>query len=116
MMRLGEAAGEEPNVDDKYGLLGSNLFPIIVMRTEKSALCAKGRGPLANNLPSVNVPAEAHKHRLWLQLDAPDVEHFLLDFFFQRHNIFCRCAATIHDRQRVLARDANGSARISFVE
>ncbi len=61
-------------------------------------------------LGSPLVVPKPHKHRLRLQAHAPDIKHFPLNLFFESHNIFGRCPAAIHDRQRVLARDPHRSA------
>src|SRR5580692_4012755 len=56
---------------------------------------------------------ETNEDWLRLQKDSPYFFHALLNSFLEIHNIRRGCVAPIHDRQRVLARDANRSFAVS---
>ncbi len=98
---------------------GPESLPSPTLGTYQKRVCNLGRPPpfcSKEHEQDARASLESDENRLRLEQYAPNLLHALLNIFLESQNIRCSCIPAIHNRQRVLAGNADGSVSVPFAE
>lgn len=116
-MRKGRRPPPEPDwltlpltwgISKRVAVWGWRLLPKIICHPEAAEPSRNAKA--SNEGPMHSCPhhySKPHKHRLRLQPDSPQIHHPFLDHFLEGHHFTRRRLAPVHNRQRMLARNAH---------